>query len=161
MNEIVVDTNVWITAGKLAKEVSTIEEADCIEACLDWSNEFLAGDAKVLIDSQGKVLDEYGTYIATWCFPGSKLFELYNHIWGRFEAVDVNFDDDGYALLPESISFHDAADRKWIALAIAITPFALIYNAADTDWAKEREQLAQHGLTIHELCPEYIKESMR
>ena len=94
-------------------------------------------------------------------FPGSKLFELFNHIWGRFETVDVSFDDDGYALLPEPISFHDAADRKWIALAIAISPFAPIYNAADTDWAKEREQLAQHGLTIHELCPEYIRESMR
>ena len=74
MNNIVVDTNVWITAGKLASDVSTVEEANCIEACLDWSNNFLAGDAKILIDSLGKVLDEYGTYIATWCFPRIETF---------------------------------------------------------------------------------------
>ena len=107
------------------------------------------------------MLDEYGTYISTWSFPGSKLFELFNHIWGRFETLEVSFDDDGYALLPEQISFHDAADRKWIALAIAIIPFAPIYNASDTDWAKEREQLLRFGLTIHELCPEYIEVNLR
>lgn len=160
MSNIVVDTNVWITAGKRASEVESIEEADCIEACIDWTSAFLAGDARVLVDTDGKVFDEYWVYVSLGRFPGSSLFELYNNLWERFESMKIDFDEDGYAVLPGTISFHDTADRKFIALALSCTPFAPIYNAADTDWAKERTQLESHGLTINELCTEYIREKM-
>lgn len=161
MNNIVVDTNVWITAGKLAEEVDTIEEVDCIEACIDWTNAFLSGDERVLVDTDGKVFDEYYRFVSAGRFPGSSLFELYNNLWERFESIEIEYDEDGYAILPDTISFHDLADRKFVALAIAQEPIAPIYNASDTDWAKEREQLAQHGLSIHELCPDYIEVNIR
>ncbi len=161
MSKIVVDTNVWITAGKLASEVDTIEEIDCIDACIDWTGAFLSGDERVLVDTGGKVFDEYWTYVSLGRFPGSSLFQLYNHLWERFESKEIDFDGDGYAVLPETISFHDLADRKFIALALSCTPFAPIYNASDTDWEKERVQLEGQGLTIHELCPDYIEEKLR
>ena len=161
MNNIVVDTNVWITAGKLASEVETIEEVDCIEACIDWTRAFLSGDSKVLVDTNSKVFDEYRTYVSVGRFPGSNLFELYNNLWERFETVEIQYDDDGYAILPEALTFHDAADRKFIALALSQSPFAPIYNAADTDWEKERDGLREYGVAIHELCPDYIESRLR
>ena len=161
MNNIVVDTNVWITAGKLAAEVETIEEADCIEACVDWTQSFLSGDQRVLVDSEGKVFDEYWTYVSQGRFPGSSLFELYTHLWERFEFIEIEFDRDGYARLPDDIDFHDRADRKFVALAISTTPYAPIINAADSDWAKERKQLEDQGLTVRELCPDLIAASLR
>ncbi len=161
MNNIVVDTNVWITAGKLASEVETIEEAECIEACIDWTKEFLSGEVRVLVDTDGKVFDEYWTYVSMGHFPGSSLFELYNNLWERFEPVKIEFDESGYAVLPDPVSFCDRNDRKFIALALACIPYAPIYNAEDTDWAKERGQLEQNGLTINELCPAYIEERLR
>lgn len=158
MNNIVVDSNVWVNAGKLASEVETIEEIDCIEACIDWTNAFLSGDARILVDTEGKVFDEYWTYVSTGRFPGSSLFELYNNLWERFEPREIRFDKDGIAVLPETISFHDVDDRKFIALALSCTPYAPIFNAADGDWAKERDSLLEYGLTIHELCPDYIEQ---
>ena len=161
MNNIVVDTNVWFAAGKLASEVETLEEADCIESCIDWTSAFLSGDKRVLVDTAGKVFDEYWAYVSLGRFPGSSLFELYNNLWERFETREIDFDEDGFAILPEKISFHDLADRKFVALALSCTPFAPIFNASDTDWEKEREPLAQNGLTVHELCPDYIEVMLR
>ncbi len=158
MDNIVVDTNVWVNAGKLATDVETVEEADCIEACIDWTQDFLEGDLRLLVDTDSKVFDEYMTHISKGRFPGSNLYELYTHIWERFEAVEIQFDKSGYAILPEPASFHDPADRKWIALAMSCFPYAPVYNAADTDWEKERDHLESLGLTIHELCPDYIAQ---
>ncbi len=161
MDNIVVDTNVWITAGKLPSEVKTIEEVDCIEACLDWSTDFMSGEHRILVDSEARVFDEYWTYVSHWQVPGSRLFELYNNLWDRFETVEIKYDDDGYAILPETMTFHGAADRKFIALALSQSPFAPIFNASDTDWEKELEILEKHNLTIHELCPKYIEQLLR
>jgi len=160
MLNVVVDTNVWATAGKSVAEVRTVEEADCIEHCADWIVEFLDGDYKLIVDSIGKVIDEYQYYILPGRFPESELNRLYSELWGRLEYVNIEFDMAGYAVLPETVSFHDPADRKFVALALACEPHAPIYNAADTDWAKERDQLVEHGLTIHELCPGYIQHMM-
>ena len=107
------------------------------------------------------MFDEYWTYVSVGRFPGSTLFELYSNLWERFERKDIAFDEDGYAILPDPISFHDNADRKFIALALTCTPFAPIFNASDTDWAKERDQLEQQGLSINELCPDYIRLILR
>ena len=156
MLKVVVDTNVWATAGKSIAEVETIEEADCIEHCADWIVEFLDGNYKLIVDSIGKVIDEYQYYILPGRFPESELNRLYSELWGRLEYVEIEFDEGGHAVLPKTVFFHDPADRKFVALALACDPYAPIYNATDTDWAKEHEELANHGLTIREICPEYI-----
>ena len=158
MDNIVVDTNVWVTAGKLAVEANTIEEADCIEACIDWTRHFLAGGQRLVVDTESKVFDEYMANISDGRYPSSNLYELYNGIWERFEPVDIQFDEFGYAILPLGIAFHDPADRKFVALALACDPFAPIYNAADSDWEKERDHLSNYGLHVYELCPDYIAQ---
>ena len=160
MPKVVVDTNVWATAGKTIAEVETIEEADCIENCANWIVEFLDGNYKLVVDSNGVVINEYNYYILPGRFPESELNRLYSELWGRLEYVDIEFDETGHAILPENVFFHDPADRKFVALALACDPYAPIYNAADTDWAKEHDQLALHSLTIHELCPDYIARKM-
>jgi len=70
-------------------------------------------------------------------------------------------DQAGHAILPASLSFRDPADRKFTALALTCEPPAPIYNASDTDWAKERRRLAKQRIRIRELCPEYITEKIR
>ena len=160
LTSIVVDTNVWATAGKSVADVDTIEEADCIEYCADWIQWFLESNCKILVDSEGKVIDEYQTYIGQGRLPESKLSQVYSELWGKLEFKVIQFDGSGYAILPEYISFHDLADRKFVALALTCEPYAPIYNSLDTDWAKEKQQLVENGLTIHELCPAYIEAIM-
>ncbi len=161
MDKIVVDTNVWVTAGKLAADVETIDELDCVEACIDWTQEFIDGDLRLLVDTDSKVVDEYMNHISKRRYPDSNLNELYTNIWEHIEPINIQFDESGYALLRLTVSFHDPADRKFVALALACDPYAPIYNAADTDWARERQNLEIHGLTVHELCPEYIKNRIK
>lgn len=160
MNNIVVDTNVWTAAGKAIVDVETSEEADCIESCTDWIQRFLESDSKVLVDAEGKVIDEYQRYIGQGRFPESKLSQLWSELWGRLEIKVIPFDDSGYAVLPQSIRFHDREDRKFVALALTTEPYAPIYNSMDTDWEKEKDQLTGFGLTVIELCPEYIEAKL-
>ena len=157
MNDVVVDTNVWASAGKPIAEAESIEDINCIESCADWINEFLDSDLKILVDSLGRVIDEYQAYILPGRYPESALNRLYTEVWGRLEFKAIEFDTYGHALLPEGIDFHDLADRKFIALAITCNPFAPIYNSVDTDWAKEASRLSDYGLVIKELCPDYIQ----
>ena len=157
MNEIVVDTNVWASAGKPISEASSLVDIDCIESCADWINEFLDSDLKILVDLDGRVIEEYQTYILPGRYPESALNRLYTELWSKLEVKEIGFDESGHALLPEEISFHDLADRKFIALAITCIPFAPIHNSVDTDWAKEKTRLSEYGLVIRELCPDYIE----
>ena len=89
-------------------------------------------------------------------FTAANLIQLYTALWGKLEFREIEYDGDGHALLPDPLSFHDPADRKFIALAISETPFAPIYNATDTDWEQDKAQLHAFGITVHELCQGYI-----
>ena len=111
----------------------------------------------VVVDSSSKVIDEYMTYILPGRFPESKLNQLFSELWGRMVYVDIGFDDNGEVILPLGVEFHDPADRKFVALAMSLVPYAPIYNATGTDWAKDKIQLSEQGIVIHELCPEYIQ----
>ncbi len=74
----------------------------------------------------------------------------------RLIELSIEFDEDGYATLPDGITFHDPSDRKFIAVALKFTPPAQIINATDTDWAVEKSSLSSAGITVQELCPSYI-----
>lgn len=160
MNSIVVDTNVWVAAGKSIVDAETIEEVECIESCADWLQGFLKGDSRILVDVEGKVIDEYQTYIRQGRYPDSTLSQLWSELWGKLEMKVIQFDDSGYAVLPRNIRFHDREDRKFLALALTTDPYAPIYNSMDTDWEKEKDQLTGLGLTVIELCPSYIQDRM-
>ena len=163
MSEVVIDTNVWALADRITSdnEGVPLHEAECIEACYLWLNRFAESSDQLVVDYAYRVLAKYRDNIREGGFAEQVLNQLESVALERIIFVDIQLDIDDYAILPFPMTFEDPEDRKFIALAVAREPFAPIYNATDTDWAKEREQLAQHGLTIHELCPEYIEENLR
>ena len=156
MADIIVDTNVWITAAKPAADARTVEEVDCIRHCSEWIREFLTATDTIVIDSQGVVLREYMRYLSPGRLTDPLMTILYSEIWARMKYLDIEFDDDGFAVLPTPVRFHDPSDRVFVALALACDPPAPIYNATDTDWRKERAQLSEHGLRVIELCEDFI-----
>ncbi|MCY4465736.1 MAG: hypothetical protein OXE46_09395 [Chloroflexi bacterium] len=139
MANIVVDTNVWITASKDPEEVSTMEEIACIRACVVWARYTVAGKDRILVDNKGYVVREYNRYMKPGNLPDSIRAELYSKLFDRIEPMAIEFDDSGFATLPDNVTFHDPDDRVYVALAISCDPFAPIYNATDSDWAKESE----------------------
>ena len=79
----------------------------------------------------------------------------------RIEFVEIEFDYDGYAIIPNPDIMPDEDDRKWIAVALNFDPPAPIINATDTDWEKSREKSEAAGLTVRELCPDYIQAKLK
>lgn len=163
MSEVVIDTNVWVFADRITSidaEVSA-SEADCIEACYRWLQDFTRSDDRLVVDRAYRIIREYRNNIRKDGISEQLLNQLEVLPLERLTYIDIKYDRNGHAILPPPLTFEDEEDRKFIGVAAAVEPFAPIYNAADPDWEKEREQLAANGLVIHELCPDYISERIR
>ena len=163
MSAVVVDTNVWVLADRITSISADTPavEADCIEACYHWIREFVEGEDKLVVDLSYRIFNEYRANIRLGGLAEQELNRLESVSLRRLVYIDVEFDINGHAILPSPISFEDEEDRKFIAVAIGVEPYAPIHNAEDTDWEKERQQLESQGLTIHELCPDYIALKLR
>lgn len=161
MADWVVDTNVWLMADKFIAEISTPDEIDCIEAALDWLRNFEDSDDHLWLDDRYKILGEYRRKIKKGHVAEARLNQLEQQPRERLREVRANFDEDGYAILPEGVSFHDPADRVFLAVALKRQPPVPIVNASDTDWRKERAALTQAGVSVEELCPAYIDARLK
>lgn len=156
----VVDTNVWVNMDKLPPESES--ERQCILACIEWGAAFNRGtdDDQIAVDNEWKILTEYRRNIK----PGGLAERYLNTILSkpitRLKLIEIEFDDDGYAVLPDKDLIDDPSDRKFVAVSLAFQPPAPIINATDTDWAKSRTKLNVVGVYVEELCPKYISEKL-
>ncbi|MEM6282157.1 MAG: hypothetical protein AAF787_08195 [Chloroflexota bacterium] len=162
MVDFVVDTNVLAFVDE-PREDMTEEEIPCVEACLEWLTGFdMAGPDRVVIDHDYRILTEYRTY--TNRRPGGFAHNWLNQLMSNFgtsiDPVAIQFDDNGYAILPDSLPFDDMADRKFIAVTLKHSPMPSIINATDTDWSKQKAMLEANGIDVVELCPDYIAEKL-
>ena len=160
MTDFVVDTNIWAMASKSAAEM-TNDELKCSEICIEWLKIFVSSDDRLIVDLTYRILTEYRANITKGSLAEQYLNQLQSRPLDRFVYMQVEFDDNDYAILPEHITFDDEDDRKFIAVAIQFDPYAPIYNATDTDWAEEKESLINQGFTIHELCEDYIQVKLK
>jgi hypothetical protein len=156
MTDYVIDTNVWIMVDRLPDEIQDHDELDCHLQCVDWLSNFVRGEDRLVVDWDYKILGEYRRHAARG--------ELFNRWLNQLERQNrlivnyqVQFDAQGYAVVPESLAEFDPSDKKFIAVARDYNPILLIVNATDTDWAKSREILEAEGITVQELCSAYIE----
>ena len=162
MSELVVDTNVWVLADRITSISGDTPavEADCIEACYRWIQQFAEGNDSLVVDRSYRIFREYRLNISIGGLSEQILNRLESIPLERLVFVDIEFDRDGYAIVPTEAMIEDESDRKFIAVAIASEPYAPIYNATETDWTEEKERLSLFGLIVHELCPDYIEQRM-
>ena len=162
MSEVVVDTNVWVLADKITSisDETPAIEADCIKASYRWIQRFLASDDKLVVDRAYRIFREYRNNIVEGGLAELELNRLESIPLERLAFVDIEFDRDGHAIVPDEVMIADESDRKFIAVAIAAKPYAPIYSATETDWTEEHEKLSNFGLIVHELCPDYIEQLM-
>jgi hypothetical protein len=74
------------------------------------------------------------------------------------EEAQIKFDNNGFAVVPSSLMTVHSKDRKLVAVALAHNPHPTITDAADTDWKGVEKELGDAGITVLELCPDYIQE---
>ena len=159
MSEIVIDTNVWVMANRITSlnDATSSGEADCIESAYTWLRSFINSDDRLAVDLSYQIMKEYRDNLPAGGLAEQELNQLESKPIERLVFMQIKFDKDGHAILPNSLEFHDESDRKFIAVALECDPHAPIYNSIDTDWAKEKTRLLDHGLVIRELCPDYIE----
>lgn len=157
----VVDTNVWAAIDKIPPKDKI--EANCIKACVEWAQAFIAGgeSRRIAVDMTFKILTEYRGQIKKGGLAEQYLNQLQSQPMARIEFVEIEFDDDGNAILPDTITGIDASDRKFVAVALNFDPHLLIINALDSDWEKARETLDAAGIAVQELCPDYVQAKMK
>ncbi len=162
MADYVIDINVLIQADKPPEELNEIEQA-CAQACLEWLVSFaLDGSDRIVFDNAFKIFNKYIEYVnkRPGGFGKQWLTRINERLSQTTDWVSIEFDDDGYAILPESIPFNDLADRKFIAVTLAHPSHPSIINATDTDWAKQKALLEANGVEVIELCPDYIARKL-
>lgn len=146
MSNIVIDANVWAMADRLITEELPIEEENCIKACRDWLERFVDGDECLVVDWQYAIISEYRRNISANGFAEQLLNRLESVSRSRFASFVLEIDKNNHAILPEGFVLDNPSDRKYVAAAVQSDPYAPIYNATDTDWAIEREQLESFRL---------------
>lgn len=154
--DYVVDSNVWAWVDKPISQLSKVE-LQCLQACLEWLKEFVPSADKLVVDLTYKILQEYRNQIKKGGLAEQWLNKVETQPRNRkLVELQIEFDDDGYAVVPESLAMNDKADRKFIAVALKDNPIPPIVNASDTDWYKDQDMLKKGGIQVIELCLDYI-----
>lgn len=162
MTDYVIDTNVWVNADKNIERMERVER-DCAQKCDQWLGDFVKGDSRLVVDaSQGYkpgILWEYRKSIGQHGKARSLLNELARNWSERIADVEIEWDEDNFAVLPDALRIEHREDRKFVAVVIEYrkdhsTP--PIINSTDTDWRKENEKLEKGGIVLLELCSAFI-----
>lgn len=156
----IVDTNVWANMDNLPPKNAL--EAQCLLACLDWGKAFSEGDErhKLAVDIGWKILNEYRGQIKQGGLAERYLNEILSQPITRLILRQIEYDENGHAILEDETLMTDPSDRKFVAVALTFNPPVPIVNSTDTDWAKDKAQLDEAGIPVLELCPDYIASKM-
>ncbi len=144
----VVDTNVLVVANGRESPQASLE---CVLACARRLRE-ISTSGGITLDRSELILDEYRRY----CLfhgemqPGDAFFKwVIDHYWDeRFCSIvePTEFPDD------QRLANFDAADRKFVCVALAHPDKPPILNAVDSDWHDVVAPLAEHGVTVDCIC---------
>jgi hypothetical protein len=157
---VVVDTNVAIVANGRADQAGPSCVLACVNALLD-----VVRRRRVIVDD-GRIFGEYIRNLSMSGQPGVG-DAFFKWIWDQqadpvcCTRVELTpHEQRGFEAFPDdaALTGFDAADRKFVAVAIASGESPPILNAADTDWWLFRKPLSRYGVTVEFLCPELMKE---
>jgi hypothetical protein len=159
---VVMDTNVAMVASELAEQASP----DCIVACIDKLLDIQRAGTLLIDDSQLIILEYVkalgfagrpgvGRAFAKWAFDHQSNDAIVRqvHITPRRDGGWRRFEEFPHL---ESLRRFDADDQVFAAVAIASGEDPPILNAVDSDWWNYRTQLAEAGIRVEFLCPEYF-----
>lgn len=163
-NKCLVDTNVPKTAN-LANDPNSIpdELVGCVFACVE-AVIHVTKNGGLVIDCGDEIFTEYRKRLSIIGRPGigDKFMKwVHDNRWNFPEAnrVTITKHGESYDEFPsheELINF-DNADRKFIAVANAHPDKPPILQATDSKWWGWKDALAEVGIAVHFLCPEYAE----
>lgn len=159
-----VDTNVPKTAN-LAIDPAAIpdELVSCVLACVEAVNH-VVNNGGLVIDCGDEIFTEYRKQLSMRGQPGvgDRFMKwVHDNRWNFPDAdrVTITKHGDSYDEFPDHaglINF-DKSDRKFIAVANAHPDKPPVLQAADSKWWGWKDSLAEVGVSVHFLCPDYVE----
>jgi len=160
----IVDTNVPKTANLAAKPNlgSDVSEA-CIQACVE-AIEHVTKNRGLVIDAGDEIYNEYRKLLSMKGQHGMgnafmKWVHDHRHNPGYCDRVTITKNGDSYDEFPihAGLDDFDKSDRKFVAIANAHPEKPPILQATDSKWWGRKDALAEVGLAVYFLCPEYVE----
>ncbi len=159
-----VDTNVPKTANlALAPDKIPQEQTDCVLACVE-AVEHVVKKGGLVLDAGDEIFDEYRRQLSMKGQPGvgDRFMKwVHDNRWKLPDAdrVTITKNGESYDQFPnhDGLNNFDNSDRKFVAVANAHPTKPPILQATDSKWWGWKDALAEGGITVHFLCPEYAK----
>lgn len=159
-----VDTNVPKTAN-LALDPGKIphELTGCVLACVE-AVEHVIKKRGLVIDAGDEIFDEYRQQLSMKGQPGvgDRFMKwVHDNRWSLADSdrVTITKNGESYDQFPahDGLNVFDKSDRKFVAAANAHPAKPPILQATDSKWWGWKDALAEVGIIVHFLCPEYAE----
>jgi len=162
----VVDTNVLIAASAAdpvnPKDIdATPQDPRLREQVWCWLDAFQRSDARLVLDTEGKIFGEYCNKLGFNDFG----VQVVIHKWSTvaYDEVFVEYDANGYGVLPATLNsvVHDAADKKMVAAALAAHAAfgeGCVAFAGDTDWHDWEAALQAHHVLLEPIIEAWSRQ---
>ena len=163
-NKCLVDTNVPKTANLASQPDLKSDVPDrCVLACIE-AIEHVMKKRGLVIDAGGEIFDEYRQQLSMKGQPGvgdQFMKWVHDNQWSLPDVnrVAITQNGDSYDEFPvhEGLMNFDISDRKFVAAANAHPAKPSILQATDSKWWGWKDALMDIDITVHFLCPEYVK----
>jgi hypothetical protein len=162
--KLVVDTNVPKTANlALAPDTLPQELTGCVFSCIA-AVEHVVKKGGLVMDSNDEIFDEYRRHLSMKGQPGvgDRFMKwVHDNRW-KFpdsDRVKITRNGNTYDEFPDhkGLAQFDISDRKFVAVANAHPAKPHILQATDSKWWGWKDALADVGIIVHFLAPDYIK----
>jgi hypothetical protein len=135
----------------------------CILACVE-AIEHVIKKRGLVLDSGDEIFDEYRRQLSMKGQPGvgDRFMKwVHDHRWSLPDSnrVTITKKEESYVEFPahDGLENFDNSDRKFVAAANAHPEKPPILQATDSKWWGWKDFLAEAGITVHFLCPEYVE----
>ena len=162
---VVMDTNVPMIANLSAhlNLYSDIPDS-CIRESIRQIKNVTEKSYCLVIDDAGEIFREYRNNLSLKGQPGvGDAFAKWvnDHQWNtsKVDRVQITQNGSSYKEFPahHELNDFDPSDRKFVAVANAHSEKPPILQATDSKWWGWNDALAEVGIIVHFLCPEYIE----
>jgi hypothetical protein len=159
-----VDTNVPKMANlAIAPNEVPQDLTGCVLACVE-AVEHVIRKRGLVIDAGDEIFDEYRHKLSMKGQPGvgDRFMKwVHDNRWSLPDSNRVTISKNGepYDQFPvhgDLINF-DKSDRKFVAVANAHPEKPPILQATDSKWWGWKDALAEVGITVYFLCPDYVE----
>jgi hypothetical protein len=159
-----VDTNVPKTANLATQPDPNSDVSDaCVLACIE-AVEHVIKKRGLIIDAGDEIFDEYRQQLSMKGQPGvgDRFMKwVHDNRWSLPDThrVTITKTGDSYIEFPmhDGLNDFDKSDHKFVAVANAHRQKPPILQATDSKWWGWKDALAEVGIIVQFLCPEYVK----